>query len=161
MEFSRIIIRPMHTEKSYAQQNEEPKKHAFIVDINATKTDIKLAFESIYGFAPTCITTQIRKPAKIRTGTAKPGFTKRTKIAYVTLPIGKSISASEEKAETKSATKAEATSTTLKEVKETKKPVESSIKEVKPTTTVAPATSSNSSNSTLKEVKANPEGKKE
>ena len=89
MEFSRIIIKPVHTEKSYAQQSIEPKKHTFMVDLNATKNDIKLAFESIYGFAPIKVATQIRKPVKFRTGTANPGYTKKIKIAYVTLPIGK------------------------------------------------------------------------
>ncbi len=130
MEFSRIIIKPMHTEKSYAQQNIEPKKHAFIVDINATKSDIKLAFESIYGFAPSKVSTQIRKPAKIRTGTAKPGFTKKTKIAYVTLPMGKSISADQENTEIKSETKKVEevkTSSNLKEVK-SEKPVKEQAK---------------------------------
>lgn len=124
MEFSRIIIKPVHTEKSYAQQSAEPKKHAFIVDLNATKNDIKLAFESIYGFAPAKVATQIRKPVKFRTGTANPGYTKKFKIAYVTLPIGKSISAEEQQVENKEA----------KNVKASKKPiVDSSLKEVEPT----------------------------
>ncbi|MDE7433837.1 MAG: 50S ribosomal protein L23, partial [Mycoplasmoidaceae bacterium] len=86
-----------------------------------TKYDIKLAFESIYGFAPEKVSTQIRKPAKIRTGTAIPGFTKKIKIAYVTLPTGKSI-ASEESTEAKDVAKeskveAKETSSGLKEIK--------------------------------------------
>lgn len=143
MEFSRIIIKPVHTEKSYAQQNIEPKKHAFIVDLSATKSDIKLAFESIYGFAPTKVSTQIRKPAKIRTGTAKPGFTKKVKIAYVTLPAGMSISAEQQVEEPKKDSKkveTKKTESTLKEVKKDSKKVEkkaepkkatSNLKEVK------------------------------
>ena len=135
MEFSRIIIKPVHTEKSYAQQNIEPKKHAFIVDLNATKSDIKLAFESIYGFAPTKVSTQIRKPAKIRTGTAKPGFTKKVKIAYVTLPVGMSISAEQQVEEPKKETKVETkkSESTLKEVKKESKSKKatSNLKEVK------------------------------
>jgi large subunit ribosomal protein L23 len=100
MEFTRIIIRPMHTEKTYAFQAMETKKYAFYVDPKATKHDIALAFESIYGIKPTKVATQIRKPAKIRTGTAKPGFSKLTKIAYVSLPIGSDISAQTATAET-------------------------------------------------------------
>jgi large subunit ribosomal protein L23 len=93
MEFTRIIIRPMHTEKTYAFQAFEPKKYAFIVDPKSTKHDVALAFESIYGIKPTKVATQIRKPAKVRTGTAKPGYSKLTKIAYVTLPTGTDIAA--------------------------------------------------------------------
>jgi large subunit ribosomal protein L23 len=93
MEFTRIIIRPMHTEKTYAFQAMEAKKYAFYVDPKATKHDVALAFESIYGIKPTKVATQIRKPAKVRTGTAKPGFSKLTKIAYVSLPLGSDIAA--------------------------------------------------------------------
>ncbi|MDE6476870.1 MAG: 50S ribosomal protein L23 [Mycoplasmoidaceae bacterium] len=139
MEFSRIIIKPVHTEKSYAQQNIEPKKHAFIVDLSATKSDIKLAFESIYGFAPTKVSTQIRKPAKIRTGTAKPGFTKKVKIAYVTLPAGMSISA-EQQAEESKKVETKKTESTLKEVKKDSKKVEKKAEPKKATSNLKEVT---------------------
>jgi large subunit ribosomal protein L23 len=93
MEFTKIIIKPMHTEKTYAFQALAIKKYAFYIDPKATKHDVALAFESIYGIKPTKIATQIRKPAKVRTGTAKPGFSKLTKIAYVSLPLGSDIAA--------------------------------------------------------------------
>jgi large subunit ribosomal protein L23 len=107
MEFTRIIIRPIHTEKTYTFQSQVNKKYAFEVDSNATKHDIALAFESIYGIKPTKVATQIRKPAKIRTGTAKPGFSKLMKIAYITLPVGADIAASNNEAatDTKATTK--------------------------------------------------------
>ncbi|MDR2461995.1 MAG: 50S ribosomal protein L23 [Mycoplasmataceae bacterium] len=88
MDFTRIILRPMHTEKIYAMQNNDPKKIAFEVDPKASKQMIKIAFGSIYGILPTKIATQIRKPVKVRKGTAKSGYSKLLKIAYVTLPKG-------------------------------------------------------------------------
>jgi large subunit ribosomal protein L23 len=94
MEFTRIIIRPLHTEKTYTFGALPAKKFAFEVDTKATKHDIAIAFESIYGIHATKVSTQIRKPAKVRTGTLKPGFSKLTKIAYVTLPVGADIAAS-------------------------------------------------------------------
>lgn len=96
MEYSKIIIKPLVSEKSYALQNAESKKYAFYVDPKATKDDIKSAFESIYGFAPKKVCTLLRKPVNIRTGTLKPGMTKLTKIAYITLPKGKTIETTEE-----------------------------------------------------------------
>jgi large subunit ribosomal protein L23 len=94
MEFTRIIVRPIHTEKTYTFGAMLAKKYAFEVDTKATKHDISIAFESIYGIHPTKVSTQLRKPAKIRTGTLKPGRTKLTKIAYVTLPAGTDIASS-------------------------------------------------------------------
>ncbi|MDR3330248.1 MAG: 50S ribosomal protein L23 [Mycoplasmataceae bacterium] len=119
MEFTRIIIRPLHTEKTYTFGALPAKKYAFEVDPKATKHDVAIAFESIYGIHPTKISTQIRKPAKVRTGTLKPGFSKLTKIAYVTLPVGADIAASN-----KDATK----NTTPAKKEETKK--ETTKKEV-------------------------------
>lgn len=101
MELTRVIIKPLHTEKTYLMANQDIKTYSFIVDKNATKLDIKIAFESIYGFLPTSIRTQIRKPVWIRTGTAKPGMTKLQKIAHITLPKGKDIATSQEDLESK------------------------------------------------------------
>jgi large subunit ribosomal protein L23 len=98
MEFTRIILRPIHTEKVYVLNNLPNKKFAFEVDIKATKQDIAIAFESIYNIKPTKVATQIRKPAKVRTGTAHPGYTKLMKLAYITLPEGTTIAANAEEA---------------------------------------------------------------
>ncbi|MDR1991786.1 MAG: 50S ribosomal protein L23 [Mycoplasmataceae bacterium] len=94
MEFTRIILYPLHTEKTYTFGALEQKKYAFAVDVKATKYDINIAFESIYGIHPVKIATQIRKVARVRTGTMKPGFSKLTKIALITLPKGTDIAAS-------------------------------------------------------------------
>jgi len=92
MEFSKIIISPYQTEKTYAMQQAPVAKCAFLVDPKATKSQILLAFESIYNLTPVSIATQIRKPAKVRTGTAKPGYSKKIKIAYITLASGQTLS---------------------------------------------------------------------
>jgi len=97
MEFSKIIISPYQTEKTYAMQQAPVAKCAFLVDPKATKSQILLAFESIYNLTPVSVATQIRKPAKVRTGTAKPGFSKKIKIAYITLATGQTLSEETEK----------------------------------------------------------------
>ncbi|GHU26412.1 hypothetical protein FACS1894152_0960 [Bacilli bacterium] len=102
MEFTRIILRPIHTEKVYVLNNLPNKKFAFEVDVKATKQDIALAFESIYNIKPTKVATQIRKPAKVRTGTAHPGYTKLMKLAYITLPAGATIAANAEESKNES-----------------------------------------------------------
>ncbi|MDR3249673.1 MAG: 50S ribosomal protein L23 [Mycoplasmataceae bacterium] len=96
MEFTKIIIKPYNTEKSYKMQSLLTPKYAFVVDPKANKYDINIAFQSIYGYKPVSITTQLKKPASIRTGTAKPGVSKLTKIAYVTLAKGVKLAPNEE-----------------------------------------------------------------
>ena len=96
MEIIRTLIKPVLTEKSNYLQNMEPKQYAFIVDVRANKYEIRDAFIALYGIVPTSVKTQIRKPARVRTGTLKPGFSKKTKIAYITLPHGKAINTSNE-----------------------------------------------------------------
>ena len=96
MDISRVLIKPLLTEKSNYLQNLEPKQYAFIVDVKANKHEIRDAFMALYNIAPTKIATQLRKPARVRTGTLKPGFSKLTKIAYITLPPGKAINTSNE-----------------------------------------------------------------
>jgi len=91
MDFNKIIITPYQTEKTYAQQTAGVAKYAFIVDPSATKSQISLAFQSIYNLTPASVATQIRKPVKVRTGTAKPGYSKKFKIAYITLAPGQSF----------------------------------------------------------------------
>lgn len=114
MDISRVIIRPLVTEKTNSlQQQAQQKVFAFVVDPKANKHLIASAFSMIFGFYPTKINTTTRKPAKIRTGTIKPGYSKLTKIAYITLPEGKNISISSEQ------TSQENTSLKKDEVKKT------------------------------------------
>jgi large subunit ribosomal protein L23 len=132
MEFTRIIIRPLHTEKTYTFGSLPAKKYAFEVDPKATKYDIAIAFESIYGIHAVKVSTQIRKPAKVRTGTLKPGFSKLRKLAYVTLPVGADIAVSN-----KDAPK-EATSTKKETVKKDVTKKEVVKKEIKKEATKQP-----------------------
>jgi large subunit ribosomal protein L23 len=97
MEFTGIIIKSYQTEKTYAQQNNAVNpKYSFVVNPKATKFDISIAFQSIYGHKPASITTQLRKPSHVRSGTIHPGFSKLMKIAYITLPKGTKLAGSEE-----------------------------------------------------------------
>lgn len=101
MQLTNVIIKPYLTEKSYTRRAEDKKKYAFIVNIQANKRDIAMAFESIFDITPESVTTMVRKSVATRTGTLHPGYTKAFKIAYVTLPKGKDISVSKEEFEAK------------------------------------------------------------
>lgn len=91
MDISRVIIRPLVTEKTNLLQESEPHTYAFVVDMKANKYEIISAFSALYGFAPAKVNIQIRKPAKTRTASLHPGHTKAMKIAYIIVPKGKSI----------------------------------------------------------------------
>lgn len=87
MEFIRTILKPHLTEKTYSQmQREKNKILAFVVDKKATKNDIKIMFMTIYNTTPVRVNTSIKKSVRVRKGTAKPGYSKTTKIAYITVP---------------------------------------------------------------------------
>lgn len=101
MDLVDVIIRPLHTEKSYVLRSEEIKKYAFEVNKKANKHEIALAFEMIYGIVPEKINVINRKPTAIRTGTRNPGMSKHKKIAYITLAKGVDIIIDQEQAETK------------------------------------------------------------
>lgn len=141
MELSAVIIRPYLTEKSYASRGEEKKKYAFLVNIKASKGDIKLAFESIFDIMPECVHTIIRKPSKTKVASKNPGYKKIKKIAYITLPIGKDISISQEDFESKTANEApvdnsKKTEAKTVEVTKIEKTAKKETKEVKPAKTV-------------------------
>lgn len=94
MDISRIILHPLVTEKTNLLSNSEPKVYCFVVDAHASKYAIMNAFAAIYGFSPKKVNTQNRKPGKTRTASLHPGYSKAFKIAYITLPEGKSIAIS-------------------------------------------------------------------
>lgn len=99
MEFSKIIIKPLLTEKTNILKSIEPRQYVFEVDPRASKHQIIEAFMAIYQIAPLKVNTQLKKPAKVRTGTIHPGYTRLTKIAYISLPKGKAIAIDSESAE--------------------------------------------------------------
>lgn len=125
MDITRVLIKPLLTEKSYALNSNEVKQYAFLVNPKANKHEIANAFAALYEFKPLKVNTQIRKPAKTRTMSYHPGQTKLMKIAYITLPPGKDISVSSEEAAAKqSQAKTEATAKAKEKgkLKEVKKP---------------------------------------
>lgn len=96
MELNSVIIKPYRTEKTYTLASYDKKTYVFVVHKNASKTSISQAFEEIYGVKPDSINVLIKKPTRIRTNTKKPGWSKLTKIAYVSLPKGVDIITSED-----------------------------------------------------------------
>ncbi|BAC44801.1 50S ribosomal protein L23 [Malacoplasma penetrans] len=96
MDLLSVIIKPLHSEKSYSLRNEDIKKYVFEVNRNANKYEISLAFQLIYGIVPNKVNVVNRKPTPTRTGTRNPGMTKAKKIAYITLPHGVDIQIDEE-----------------------------------------------------------------
>jgi large subunit ribosomal protein L23 len=125
MDITRIIIKPLLTEKTYAMNSNEVKQYAFLVNPKANKYEIANAFAALYEFRPLKVNTQLRKPAKTRTMSYHPGFTKLEKIAYITLPPGKDISVGSEPVEQATDTKKTEQTAKAKEkgqLKEVKKP---------------------------------------
>ncbi|MCF0217520.1 MAG: 50S ribosomal protein L23 [Malacoplasma sp.] len=96
MDLLSVIIKPVHSEKTYFLRNLEPKKYVFEVNKDANKYEINMAFQLIYGIVPLKINVLKRKPVPTRTGTRKPGSTKLKKFAYITLPIGVDIQLEED-----------------------------------------------------------------
>lgn len=96
MDITRVLIKPLLTEKTYAMNSNDVKQYAFLVNPKANKHEIANAFAALYEFKPLKVNTQIRKPGKTRTMSYHPGFTKLQKIAYITLPPGKDISVGSE-----------------------------------------------------------------
>lgn len=96
MDLLSVIVKPLHSEKSYSLRSEDIKKYVFEVNRNANKYEISMAFQLIYGIVPEKINVVNRKSVPTRTGTRNPGMTKAKKIAYITLPRGMDIQMEEE-----------------------------------------------------------------
>ncbi|MDD2758265.1 MAG: 50S ribosomal protein L23 [Patescibacteria group bacterium] len=86
---SRIIIKPLVTEK--AAVAESLNKYSFYVADNASKTQIKMAVEELYGVAPTAVNVLNTEGKATRFGRFA-GRRSGYKKALVTLPPGKTIS---------------------------------------------------------------------
>ncbi len=83
MEANKIIIKPLLSEKSYADIAK--KRYWFVVDKSATKTQIKDAVEQMFGVQVDSVNTQLtaKKPRKRQGRTA--GYISAKKKAIVTL----------------------------------------------------------------------------
>ena len=77
-----IILRPVLTEKSYDAMNE--KKYAFEVAVDAGKTEIKQAVETIFGVKVEKVNT-MRVKGKLKRQGKTEGRRPERKKAYVTL----------------------------------------------------------------------------
>jgi large subunit ribosomal protein L23 len=78
-----IIIKPVLTEKSYAQMAE--KKYSFQVAINANKTEIKYAIEEIFEGVKVDSVNTMRTEGKMKRQGRTQGRTPEIKKAIVTL----------------------------------------------------------------------------
>lgn len=77
-----VIRKPITSEKSYA--GIRMKKYGFLVDVNATKTDIKKAVEEIFKVKVASVNTVNIKGKLKRQGRTQ-GYTPDIKKAYVQL----------------------------------------------------------------------------
>ena len=78
-----VIIRPVLTEKSYADMSE--KKYTFQVAINANKTEIKQAIETVFEGVKVESVNTMRTLGKIKRQGRFSGRTPEVKKAIVTL----------------------------------------------------------------------------
>ena len=83
-----ILISPVISEKSYGLLDQN--KYTFIVSPDATKTQIKIAVEKVFGVKVISVNTHNREGKRIRTRT---GFGRRaaTKRAIVSVAAGDRI----------------------------------------------------------------------
>jgi len=63
---TQIIKRPLITEKS-TWESDARNRYAFVVDMSATKEDIKKAIAELYKVRVTKVSTQVRKGKSFRT----------------------------------------------------------------------------------------------
>ncbi len=84
----RILVRPLVSEK--ATMNEMQGKYTFVVDVNATKDEIKKAVETVYGVRPVSVRTALFEGKRKRFGMIR-GKRSDWKKAIVSLPKGRTI----------------------------------------------------------------------
>lgn len=83
-----VIVRPLITEKS--MKSSEHNQVAFIVNLNATKPQIKKAVEGVFGVKVKSVNT-LRQNGKRKVFRGVKGVRSETKKAIVTLAEGQSI----------------------------------------------------------------------
>ena len=81
LDATQVIKRPLITEKT-AWEAEARNRYSFEVAMNADKTDIKAAVQSIYGVEVDKVSTQVRKGKYFRTrfGPAKTSTWKKATV---------------------------------------------------------------------------------
>ena len=83
-----IIVRPVITEK--AMKSAENNQVTFVVSLDATKTQIKKAIESVFGVEVKSVNT-LRQAGKVKSFRGKMGVRSDVKKAIVTLAKGQTI----------------------------------------------------------------------
>ncbi|MDR2901572.1 MAG: 50S ribosomal protein L23 [Lactobacillales bacterium] len=83
-----VLVRPVITEK--AMKSAEHGQVVFVVDINATKPQIKKAVESVFGVKVVSVNT-LRQAGKVKVFRGTKGVRQETKKAIITLAEGQSI----------------------------------------------------------------------
>ncbi len=89
---SKVILRPVQSEKSYELLAENV--YTFVVAPDATKTEVRTAVEALFDVSVTKVNTLRRKGKRLRRyrrGSMVTGRRADTKRAYVTLAPGDSI----------------------------------------------------------------------
>ena len=84
-----VLKKPVLTEKSLALQTEE-NKYTFDVDLNANKTEVKIAVEKLFNVKVEKVNIVNVRPKKRRVGRYE-GFKPSMKKAIVTLAEGQTI----------------------------------------------------------------------
>ena len=84
-----VLKKPVLTEKSLALQTEE-NKYTFDVDLNANKTEVKIAVEKLFNVKVEKVNIMNVKPKAKRMGTYE-GKTNKRRKAIVKLAEGNSI----------------------------------------------------------------------
>jgi large subunit ribosomal protein L23 len=85
----RTIVKPLITEKSSAAYQDRAE-YTFVVHLKATKTEIKLAIERLWGVTVTGVWTSLQRGKTRKVGNAS-GTRPNWKKAIVTLKSGDTI----------------------------------------------------------------------
>ena len=83
-----VIVRPVITEK--AMKSAENNQVTFVVSLDATKSQIKKAVESVFGVEVKSVNT-LRQAGKVKSFRGKPGVRSDVKKAIITLAKGQTI----------------------------------------------------------------------
>lgn len=84
-----VIVKPVLSEKLTALASSH--QYGFVVNVSATKADIKMAVEKIFNVTVKSVNTLVRK-GKVKRFKGRPGRRSDEKRAYVRLAVGQVIS---------------------------------------------------------------------
>ncbi len=94
MDIYSVLIQPMLTEKSN-EKRESEQKYSFLVKQEASKGDIKLAVEKLFGVNVTAVNTLLTR-GKVKRRGARHFLSDKKKKAIVSIAAGQKISSFED-----------------------------------------------------------------